>query len=188
MLLDGQINPLPTEYRLLGGHTRPIPGRPIWNLVSGKGGIGPALPLAHQSLIDSLAAAADIQRLRVGALVPVAVGDVTGDEGHIAHLQSSLRVVSDLDHQGSLEDLERRCARRVPRRSLRRGLLSADDQGGHGEVGVLRLRVGDERLDDLVRAVLRVQVLGSVVVGDEVGLAGLTEGVRLGMPALGGGS
>lgn len=49
--------------------------------------------------------------------------------------------------------------------------LGRHGDGAHGEVAVSGLLRGSERLDDFV-AVVAVEELGTVVVGDEVGLGG----------------
>lgn len=149
----------------------------------------PFLPSTDQFLVSPVAATAHIQDLSQGPLGPVFVRRLGRNKRNIAHTQRRNGIVPDLDLQGALEHLERRSPRTLPGWHVVVLLaVPVDQDSRHGEVDVLRLSRRAERLDDMVCAVLAVEILGSVVVGDEVRVPWCTEGIGCLVPFAGGGS
>ena len=147
----------------------------------------PFLPSTDQFLVSPVAATVHIQDLSQGPLSPVFVRRLGRNKSNIAHAQRRNRIVPDLDLQGSLEHLECRSSGGLPGWHVVVLLAAPVDQDSrHGEVDVLRLSRRAERLDDLVCAVLAVEILGSVVVGDEVRVPWCTEGIGRLVPFAGG--
>lgn len=132
----------------------------------------PLLACPDQPLVHPVASTAHVQHLRKRPLGPVLICRLRWDERDITHTQCRNRILPDLDLQRSLEDLEGCRAGALP---SRHGCLSLtgpiDENSRDGEVDVLRLRGHAQKLVDLINAVLAVEVLGTVVVGDEVRVA-----------------
>lgn len=150
------------------------------NLVLRESRISPALSALDQLRIDTVAATADKQHLGEGHLGVVGEWNTDGNEGNVASKQGRHRVIADLDHQRTLENLESSSTRQSVSKGVVLGLATERDSR-EGVVGILSLLGSDQRLDDLV-AVLGVQVLGAIVVGNEVRLSWGAQRVSSGVP------
>lgn len=149
----------------------------------------PFLPSTDQFLVSPVPATAHIQDLSQGPLSPILVRRLGRNKSNIAHAQRRNGIFPNLDLQGALQHLERRSPGSLPGWHVVVLLaVPVDQDSRYGEVDVLRLSRRAERLDDLVRAVLAVEVLGSVVVGDEVWVPWCTEGIGCLVPFAGGSS
>ena len=149
----------------------------------------PFLPSTDQSLVSSIPATAHIQDLSKRPLSPVLVRRLGRNKSNIAHAQRRNGIVPDLDLQRALEHLECRSPGTLPGWHVVVLLaVPVDQDSRHGEVDVLGLSRRAERLDDLVCAVLAVEILGPVVVGDEVRVPWYTEGIGSLVPFAGGSS
>lgn len=148
----------------------------------------PFLSSTDQSLVSPVPATAHIQDLSQRPLSPILVRRLGRNKSNIAHAQRCNGIAPDLDLQGALEHLERRSPGTLPGWHV--GVLLAvpvDQDSRHGEVDVLGLSRRAERLHNLVCAVLAVEILGSVVVGDEVRVPWCAEGIGCLVPFAGGG-